>query len=57
LAAGAAILALCSGVVGVLFGLVCVALVLLLALSPIWIPVMACVGVFALIRKLRAKSV
>ncbi len=56
LVAGSAILALCTGLVGVLLGLVCVALVVLLALSPLWIPVLACFGLIALIRRLTTKT-
>jgi hypothetical protein len=55
--AGIALLALCSGLIGVVLGMFCVALILLLVLSPIWIPALACFALVAVIRKICARSV
>ena len=54
IAAGAGLLAL----IGVSFaaGLICAGLLLAVLLSPIWLPVLALVGVIALVKKLGAKT-
>lgn len=53
IAAGAALVALIG--VSLAAGLLCAGLVLALLLSPIWLPVLALVGLIALIKKLSAK--
>ena len=56
----AGVLAACVGVVAAVgvslaAGVLCVGLLLALVLSPIWLPVLALVGVIALIKKTGAK--
>jgi len=54
-AAGVAIVALVG--LSLAAGLLCAGFVLALLLSPIWLPVLALVGLIALIKKLSVKSV